>query len=114
VGVVETKQAELEKEQIRLDACRKRDEFLYPPAGWLEMHGGAGGGATTKRQIDYLQDVLEQGEKLTEEEFLNSTHWSKHTLEEIRSAIDEIQDRWQEYLKYKEICEEGTEMVDKK
>jgi len=104
VGVVETKQTEFEKEQIRLNACRKRDEFLYPPSNWLEEHGGTMGG-TTERQIDFLQNILEEGEGFAEEEFSKSTYFGKHTLKEVRSAIDEIKNRWQKYLKYKEICE---------
>ena len=101
-----SKTEQIEGEQIRLEACIKRDELLYPPAGWLKEHGGISGG-TTKEQIEHHEWMLEERYKMTEEEIAKSTPWSVHTLEEIENAVYGLESRWEDYLYYKKICEEA-------
>ena len=54
-----SKTEQIEGEQIRLEACIKRDELLYPPAGWLKEHGGISGG-TTKEQIEHHEWMIKE------------------------------------------------------
>lgn len=95
---------EQEEKLDREEACRKRNELFYPPAGWLEKHGGSVGG-TTEVQIDFLQGELEERKRLGEEWASRATYWSRHSVGEVEEAIRVLESQWQEYLKYREICE---------